>query len=335
MFEILVSGTKDTTKTSRHLFTLGFSEMYCYPDTIIRTNQPNFIQILKIMLEQCMFFLKTGIVLWQRSSEELIGHPVNTLIETILLEDRIGESKAIVGNYVIHWSLDNAHDLILVIVSQKSLALDYIEPLLYALQTSFLKTFITSKEILCHSPVDFGKDYTRILARITSEALSKNKKTIGLVGDNGTINNDDITTPMVMTSKKKKVMKTGPRVKKNKDLKKKTNDIPNTLESTKSKKKKTMQWNPSKLSSTEKKALDRSTHGMTEEARSAQIEEMRQQYIGKEEMDKEEDYISSSEESNSSFGHPSDSESDSSSTSWGFGKRVGNFFHSISGNKVK
>ncbi|KAJ7090258.1 signal recognition particle binding protein [Mycena belliarum] len=100
------------------------------------------------MLDHCSISHKGGIVLWSRSFTPDASHlassaasPVNSLIREALIEGRTTEEKYEKDGYAVKWTFVNDLELIFVVAYQRILQLTYVEDLLAALKTLFVKMF--------------------------------------------------------------------------------------------------------------------------------------------------------------------------------------------------
>ncbi|EMD38485.1 hypothetical protein CERSUDRAFT_113658 [Gelatoporia subvermispora B] len=100
------------------------------------------------MLDHCSISHKGGIVLWSRSftpaasqSAASAASPVNSLIREALIEGRTAEDKYEKDGYAVKWSFVNDLELIFVVAYQRILQLTYVDELLAALKTLFVKLF--------------------------------------------------------------------------------------------------------------------------------------------------------------------------------------------------
>ncbi|KAH9997500.1 SRP54-type protein [Russula vinacea] len=100
------------------------------------------------MLDHCSIVHKGGIVLWSRSftpeASQLASSsasPVNGLIRDTLIEGRTAEQKYEKDGYAVKWTFVNDLELIFVVAYQRILQLTYVDDLLGALKTVFVKLF--------------------------------------------------------------------------------------------------------------------------------------------------------------------------------------------------
>ncbi|KAF7338667.1 Signal recognition particle binding protein [Mycena venus] len=100
------------------------------------------------MLDHCSISHKGGIVLWTRSFTPDASHlasssasPVNSLIREALIEGRTTDEKYEKDGYAVKWTFVNDLELIFVVAYQRILQLSYVDDLLAALKTLFVKMF--------------------------------------------------------------------------------------------------------------------------------------------------------------------------------------------------
>nr|ANM86232.1 signal recognition particle receptor subunit alpha [Stygiella incarcerata] len=86
-------------------------------------------------------FTKKGLVLFERRDSQHIRTPLNDFIRDFLLEERAGETSAVIGDYKIQWTFENDFDLFFVIVYNKILQLKYVEELLKLVSSKFASMF--------------------------------------------------------------------------------------------------------------------------------------------------------------------------------------------------
>ncbi|KAJ7470304.1 signal recognition particle binding protein [Mycena latifolia] len=100
------------------------------------------------MLDHCSISHKGGIVLWSRSFTpdasnlaSSAASPVNSLIREALIEGRTTDEKYEKDGYAVKWTFVNDLELIFVVAYQRILQLTYVDDLLAALKTLFVKMF--------------------------------------------------------------------------------------------------------------------------------------------------------------------------------------------------
>ncbi|KAI0781069.1 signal recognition particle binding protein [Trametes elegans] len=100
------------------------------------------------MLDHCSISHKGGLVLWSRSFTPAASttaasstSPVNSLVREALIEGRSSDGKYERDGYAVNWTFVNDLELIFVVAYQRILQLTYVEDLLNALKTLFVKLF--------------------------------------------------------------------------------------------------------------------------------------------------------------------------------------------------
>ncbi|CCA67186.1 related to SRP101-signal recognition particle receptor, alpha chain [Serendipita indica DSM 11827] len=100
------------------------------------------------MLDNCTISHKGGLVLWSRSFTPTAAtlsrsnaSPVNNLIREALIEGRSSEDRYEKDGYAVRWTLANDLELIFVVAYQRILQLSYVEDLLTAIKTLFIKLY--------------------------------------------------------------------------------------------------------------------------------------------------------------------------------------------------
>lgn len=100
------------------------------------------------MLDHCSISHRGGVVLWSRSFTPEASHvassassPVNSLIREALIEGRTAEQKFEKDGYAVKWTFFNDLELIFVVAYQRILQLTYVDDLLTAIKTLFIKLF--------------------------------------------------------------------------------------------------------------------------------------------------------------------------------------------------
>ncbi|KAG5653262.1 hypothetical protein H0H81_001422 [Sphagnurus paluster] len=100
------------------------------------------------MLDHCSISHKGGLVLWSRSFTpdaarlaSSSSSPVNSLIREALIEGRTTEEQYEKDGYAVKWTFVNDLELIFVVAYQRILQLTYVNDLLAALRSLFVKYF--------------------------------------------------------------------------------------------------------------------------------------------------------------------------------------------------
>jgi signal recognition particle receptor subunit alpha len=89
-------------------------------------------------IEFAVVFDKGCRVLWSKTVTKLKGDPVNALISKVLLEEKGQSQSAIIDSYSLSWRLINEADTLIVVVSQRSLELDFVGELLDSMRAACL-----------------------------------------------------------------------------------------------------------------------------------------------------------------------------------------------------
>lgn len=102
------------------------------------------------MLDHFTIFTRSGMVLWSKSFTPAIppsttgssyDHPIDSLIKSAFLEDRLSSDKYEKEGYTLQWTLANDLELVFVVVYQRILQLTYIPQLLSSIKELFLDMF--------------------------------------------------------------------------------------------------------------------------------------------------------------------------------------------------
>ncbi|PIA13806.1 P-loop containing nucleoside triphosphate hydrolase protein [Coemansia reversa NRRL 1564] len=94
------------------------------------------------MLDQFTIATKGGIVLWSKEYADIVGHPVDSLVQDVLIQSARTEStKYHSGEYSLQWTFANELNIIFVAVYQKILQLPYLEDLLGHVKRHFVARF--------------------------------------------------------------------------------------------------------------------------------------------------------------------------------------------------
>lgn len=127
------------------------------------------------MIENITVVSKGGLVLWNMCTYPLQGNPIDAMIKSVLLEDRLADKSFQIDKYMLKWMIDNDFGLIFVVVYQKSIPLLYVEELLEIVKQQFVKMFIeilqTSKKtnspaLLSEHKFNFDEEYSKILKAV-------------------------------------------------------------------------------------------------------------------------------------------------------------------------
>lgn len=102
------------------------------------------------MLDHFSIVTRSGLVLWSKSFTPSIpastsgttnNHPVDALVKSAFLEDRLASDKYDKDGYTLQWTLANDVELVFVVVYQRILQLSYVPQLLASVKASFLDSF--------------------------------------------------------------------------------------------------------------------------------------------------------------------------------------------------
>eukprot|EP01114_Cavostelium_apophysatum_P021575 TRINITY_DN7572_c0_g1_i1.p1 TRINITY_DN7572_c0_g1~~TRINITY_DN7572_c0_g1_i1.p1 ORF type:complete len:607 (+),score=211.21 TRINITY_DN7572_c0_g1_i1:88-1908(+) len=137
------------------------------------------------MIDHFTIFSKGGVVLWSITQAKLRGSPIDTLIRSVLLEERSAENSFNHDLYTLKWTFANEFELIFVVVYQKILSLFYIEELLevvsakfterYAPQLKNLKNEIRNQEQFLEFTDVFSKILTALETRTAKQKTERLK----------------------------------------------------------------------------------------------------------------------------------------------------------------
>eukprot|EP00936_MAST-01D_sp_MAST-1D-sp1_P000645 g645.t1 len=126
------------------------------------------------MIDKFVIFSKSGLILWQQVQGKLASDPVDELIGTVLMEDRITDKSFTRGDSKLQWTVDNQLDLVFVVVYQKILTLVYIEDLLEQVKSEFGSRY--GKKLPLSRGVEFKKPFDRIMAEVEFKSIRSTKK---------------------------------------------------------------------------------------------------------------------------------------------------------------
>lgn len=99
---------------------------------------------LEKMLDRFVIFSKAGVILWSMTLHEASGvDPVSSLVQEVLLPDRLGLTSHSVGDNTVKWHLANSHDIIFAAVYTKSMApmVTYVDTLLKNVAAVFISQY--------------------------------------------------------------------------------------------------------------------------------------------------------------------------------------------------
>jgi signal recognition particle receptor subunit alpha len=145
------------------------------------------------MIENVTILTKGGLVLWENKAYVLSGNPIDSLIKSVLLEDRLAEKSFTIDKYTLKWTMENEFGLIFIVVYQKLIQLLYVEELLEILKQKFTATFndalketkksSTAAASISTTKFDFDNEYVNILKAVEmrDKELKELKKTGSLM----------------------------------------------------------------------------------------------------------------------------------------------------------
>ena len=92
------------------------------------------------MIDFFIIFTKTGLVLFTHQiTTALKGDPIGHFIRNILLEGKSGDRAFLFNEYGVKWQLANEFGLVFAAVYHKLLVPTYLDDLLQATLTAFIK----------------------------------------------------------------------------------------------------------------------------------------------------------------------------------------------------
>ena len=82
------------------------------------------------MIDQFIIFTTTGLVLYSKEFCEIVGNPINDLIQNVLLSQHHDKKEHSVDSYALRWTSSNDLGVFFVVVYQRILQLIYVDDLL-------------------------------------------------------------------------------------------------------------------------------------------------------------------------------------------------------------
>ncbi|XP_011403720.1 PREDICTED: signal recognition particle receptor subunit alpha-like [Amphimedon queenslandica] len=152
------------------------------------------------MLDLFTIFTKGGIVLWYFQGTALSLTPaVNSLVKTVLLQERGGMDVFNHESLKLQFKLDNEFELIFVVVYQKILQLAYLDKLMEQVQLAFrdkYKNRLTNSTPLNPSMYsEFGDVFKNILFSLEEADRQSRQKPREMKHWNGTKKKENVTKP--------------------------------------------------------------------------------------------------------------------------------------------
>ena len=137
------------------------------------------------MIDNFTILTKGGLVLYSFTGFALNGNPINELIRSVLLEDRLSDKTFNYQNeYLLTWLQENEFDLIFVVVHQIAIQITFIDTLLENIKNKFTSTFKKvlqdakgkgkGMSVLSEHEFSFDKEFTKILNNL--EERSREEK---------------------------------------------------------------------------------------------------------------------------------------------------------------
>lgn len=128
------------------------------------------------MLDFFTIFSKGGIVLWYfQGTTQLFTAPVNSLIKSVILQERSGSNQFTHEALTLKYKLDNEFELVFVVAYQKILQLSYIDKFLDTIQLEFRNKY---KDDLRNGAIAGSFDFRGDFDRLLFEAEASSKKEI-------------------------------------------------------------------------------------------------------------------------------------------------------------
>uniref|UniRef100_A0A2L2Y3W6 Signal recognition particle receptor subunit alpha n=1 Tax=Parasteatoda tepidariorum TaxID=114398 RepID=A0A2L2Y3W6_PARTP len=119
------------------------------------------------MLDLFTIFSKSGIVLWCfQGTSQIFTSPVNSLIRSVILQERGGNESFTHDSLTLKYKLDNEFELVFVVAYQKILQLSYIDKFLDDVHLEFRDKYRKQLEGCdFFSNYDFNREFQRILKK--------------------------------------------------------------------------------------------------------------------------------------------------------------------------
>ena len=133
------------------------------------------------MIDNFTIVTKGGLVLWSHTSFPLNGTPINELIQSVFLEDRLSDKTINYQNkYTLSWVQENEYELVFVVVHQIAIQVTYVDSLLDSVKQKFVSLFRKVLQeskgkgkgmtALSDANFNFDKDYTKILDALEEQS---------------------------------------------------------------------------------------------------------------------------------------------------------------------
>lgn len=127
------------------------------------------------MIDQFIIFTTTGLVLYSKEFCEIVGNPINDLIQNVLLSQHHDKKEHSVDSYALRWTSSNDLGVFFVVVYQRILQLIYVDDLLQRVKNAFISMYSTEFPLENYKTFDFEETFMNILDEVESTS-KKNKK---------------------------------------------------------------------------------------------------------------------------------------------------------------
>jgi signal recognition particle receptor subunit alpha len=130
------------------------------------------------MLDLFTIFTKGGIVLWYfRETQEFFAPSVNTLIRSVILQERTGINTFDHNKLTLQYKLDNEFELVFVVAFQKILKLSYVDKFLNAIHLEFRDKYknILKNATRNYYAFEFSDEFNRVVQESIDWEKTQNK----------------------------------------------------------------------------------------------------------------------------------------------------------------
>ena len=136
------------------------------------------------MIDEFTVFNRGGLVLWSHKLTAVIGRPIDTVIQTVLLLDRQSQAQYKNEKYTVKWTFANDVELIFAAVYLNMSNALYIDTLMEAVKNEFVAMYKAAiaqekKRALSTSKpahVDFDSAYKRLLRAAMESTMQKRQQ---------------------------------------------------------------------------------------------------------------------------------------------------------------
>lgn len=124
------------------------------------------VSVFGVMIDSLSIISSGGVVLWERSSDNTGRRlMVNRVIQEVLLEDRAGVQELVIGEYKLHWALENNAQFFVVCVYPKFLSYPRIGAFMRDIVKAFAKKYSSVQDGL-FVEYSFSKEYAEALSTL-------------------------------------------------------------------------------------------------------------------------------------------------------------------------